>query len=75
MALGRTDNVLSKAISARRSASKPVEAEPACLHRIRPHVKPFPAKGAAKHERWNLRDIVLVSSQAGLVLIADTNNL
>jgi hypothetical protein len=32
-------------------------------------------RGAAKHERWNLRDIVLVSSPAGLVSAADTNNL
>jgi hypothetical protein len=78
VALGRTDNVLRKAISARRSASEPVAAEPVRLHRIRPRVKRFPATGAAgaaKHERWNLRDIVLVSSHAGLVLAADTNNL
>jgi hypothetical protein len=59
-ALCRTDNVSRKAISARRSASEPVEAEPVRLHRIRPRVKRFPAAGAAKHERWNLRDIVLV---------------
>jgi hypothetical protein len=51
------------AISARRSASEPVEADP------------VPATGAAKHERWNLHDIVLVSSHAGLVLAADTNSL
>jgi hypothetical protein len=31
------------------------------------------AEDAAKHERWNLRDIVLVSSWAGLVSAADTN--
>jgi hypothetical protein len=62
VALGRTDNVLRKAISARRSASEPVEAEPVPLHQIRPRVKRFPATGAAKHERWNLRDLVLVSS-------------
>lgn len=37
--------------------------------------EPTPATGAAKHECWNLRDIVLVSSHAGLVLAADTNNL
>jgi hypothetical protein len=64
-----------KAISARRSASEPVAAEPVRRHRIRPRVKRFPATGAATHERWNLRDIVLVSSLAGLVLAADTNNL
>jgi hypothetical protein len=35
----------------------------------------FSATAVARHERWNLRDIVLVSSHAGLVLAADTNNL
>jgi hypothetical protein len=28
-----------------------------------------------KRERWNLGDVVLVSSHAGLVLAADTNGL
>ena len=54
VALGRTDNVSRKAITARQTVS---------------------SDGPAKHERWNLRDIVLVSSWAGLVLAADTNTL
>ena len=45
------------------------------LRRIGPCAKRFHATAAAQHERWNLRDIVLVSSHAGLVSAADTNNL
>jgi hypothetical protein len=42
---------------------------------MRARVERFRATGAAKHERWNLRDDMVVSSHAGLLSAIDTSSL